>query len=96
MAKEWPFTRMKQLMREKAARDGKRITYSDIAQATGLAWSTVERYANNRVRRPDLEVVAKLCDYFGVSLSEFVLGEGDSPEVVPGRVITAPAQASAA
>jgi len=77
---EWPFTRMKQLIREKSAREHRDITYREIAEETGLAWSTVERYANNRVRRPDLEVVAKLCAFFGVSLSEFVVEDDEASE----------------
>ena len=78
----WPFTRMKELMMRRETRTGTQLTYQDIADATGLSVSTVERYANNRVRRPDLTVVRQLCEYFGVSLRDFVFQEDEPGEVV--------------
>lgn len=71
----WPFTRMKELMQRQETLTGQQVTYADVANGTGLSVSTVERYANNRVLRPDLRIVKKLCDYFQVSLSEFVVQE---------------------
>ncbi|HML25038.1 MAG TPA: helix-turn-helix transcriptional regulator [Aggregatilinea sp.] len=77
----YPFTRMKELMQRKETRTGQQVTYQDIANATGLSISTVERYANNRVMRPDLRIVRKLCDYFGISLSEFVVQDDPGQRV---------------
>lgn len=79
----FPFNRMKVLMLQLSAQKKTRITYEDIARETGLSVNTVERYANNRVVRPDLRVVQKLCNYFGVPLNEFVIQPGDEfPEYV--------------
>jgi len=70
----WPFNRMKFLMLQMENK-GKSVTYKDIADATGLSVNTVERYANNRVVRPDLRIVEKLRKFFGVSLKDFVIDD---------------------
>lgn len=65
-------TRMLQLLLAKSAREGHRITFDEVAEATGLGRSTIIRYTNKEISRPDWAVVETLCDYFGVSLMEFI------------------------
>lgn len=76
------------LIREKlrmAARKGHDISYQDIADATGLAYMTVHRYATKVIPRPDFETVLKLAGYFGVPVEDFVYSvaeETETPEVL--------------
>lgn len=66
-------TRLRQLKLEKAMRMGKEITYQDVAEATGLSYQTVHRYATKVIPRPDYETVVKLANYFRVSVEDFML-----------------------
>lgn len=60
----------------KAKDVGHDISYQDIAEATGLSYMTVHRYATKPIPRPDYETVARLASYFGVAIEEFVDDEG--------------------
>jgi DNA-binding Xre family transcriptional regulator len=58
--------RLAELKREKEQRDGKTITWEHVAEGTGLAYSTVLRWANDNVDRYDEKALVKLCEFFGV------------------------------
>ena len=78
-------TRLRQLKLEKAMRMGKEITYQDVAEATGLSYQTVHRYATKVIPRPDYETVVKLANYFQVPVEEFMLAgreEADEGQLV--------------
>lgn len=71
--------RFKILLAEKEHEAGRRITYEEIENETGVAASTLSSYATNSVTRYDAKTVASLCDYFGVSIGELLeypLSEG--------------------
>lgn len=74
----WRLDKLKRLILEKSLRDDRRITNNDIAEATGLHWVTISRYVNGQVRRPDLETLQKIAQYFGVNVAYFL--EEDSGE----------------
>jgi transcriptional regulator with XRE-family HTH domain len=71
-------SKIKALMLEKGLREKRRITYQDIAEGTGLTWSTVERYANGRSKRPDPAKVALIAEYFEVDSEYFLSNEDES------------------
>ena len=58
-----------------AVRLGREVPYQEIADAVGLNYMTVHRYATKTISRPDLDTVLKLADYFGVPVEEFVFKE---------------------
>lgn len=51
------------------------LTQSDLANKIGLNKQTISQYERG-VRRPDLETLMLLCDFFNVS-TDFMLGETD-------------------
>jgi transcriptional regulator with XRE-family HTH domain len=59
-------------MLEKSPSMGRRITYKDLAEATGLGESTIERYANDRQSDPPYRIVRALAVFFGVSVEYFM------------------------
>lgn len=68
------YCRLAILMAEK--RPG--LTQSEIARATGMALTTVNRLFNNTFSRVDKGTVESLCDYFGCEIGDlFVLVNRD-------------------
>lgn len=70
---------IKKLMFLKSAELGEQVTYGDIAEGAGVSWNTVERYANDKIIRPSMDVVISLAAYFGVDVTELLevdAGEG--------------------
>lgn len=63
------------LQREKET--GEKLTWEKIAQDTGMAYSTVLRWARNRIDRYDDKALAKFCDYFQVQPGDILVYEAD-------------------
>lgn len=62
--------RLKELIADKEFNDGKRITYEDIAKATGIHRTTLSKIANQKGYNTTTDVLDKLCIYFGVDLDK--------------------------
>ncbi len=91
--------RFSELLAQKNRRDRRNWTYEEISKVTGISPGTLVRFARQRHKMVDMTVLAKLCDFFECELGDLLVvvrGEEASPEVLPGRVTTPPAQASAA
>lgn len=65
--------RLKELIADKEFNDGKRITYEDIAKATGIHRTTLSKIANQKGYNTTTDVLDKLCVYFGVELDKLAL-----------------------
>ncbi len=72
--------RLRQLRREKSAREEKDIEQSDVAEAVGDTQPNVARWERGRIPRSD-ETLQALADYYGVSVAWLRLGHG--PRVAP-------------
>ncbi|MFA7386064.1 MAG: helix-turn-helix transcriptional regulator [Thiohalobacteraceae bacterium] len=70
---------IKKLLLQKSATEGRRVTYDDVAKATGYSWNTIERYANARVVKPSGGMIVSLARFFGVSPDD-LYDTGDDPE----------------
>lgn len=46
---------------------GRTIKLQEVSDATGISRPTLIRLRQDKVKRPDLEVVDKLCKFFGVT-----------------------------
>ena len=46
-------------------------TQSELARAIGVRKNTIGDYVAQRVTRPDLDIVAKICRYFMISVDGF-------------------------
>ena len=67
--------RVKELMAEKQFREGKIVTLSELAQATGIHRMTLSKIVNERGYNTGTENLDRLCKYFGCTLeklAEFV------------------------
>src|SRR2546429_146788 len=75
-----------------AALDGQRVskklTWKEVAQKTGVSASTLTRMAQGR--RPDVDGLAALCLWSGLSADDFILEEeGQKGEPTPLAMISA-------
>jgi len=66
-------TRLKHLLLEKSLKDGSRVTYDMIHQATGISTSTLVDWANNRVSRFDENTILALCDFFRCDIGDLLV-----------------------
>ena len=77
------------------ARQGKRISQLELAEATGVAQSTISAYYTNKVTLFHADTVVKLITYLGISIDEFFIldtdepSSGENPNPVPVGVATA-------
>ena len=65
-------TNIEQLMREKSARERRKITQEIVAEETGLSLPTISRWVRSEVARIELDTVQKLCKYFDCSFEDLV------------------------
>jgi len=62
---------------------GRKWTYDDVWEATGVSPSTLSAYAQNKVRRFDAATIEPLLAFFGCGIEEFfVIEEVDSQSTV--------------
>jgi len=52
------------LLAQKATKQQQNIALMDVQRETGIAWSTLNSWANNQVTRYDAPVIKALCEYF--------------------------------
>lgn len=62
--------RIKELIQEKAHREGRQITQKEVAQYSGVDESMLSRYANGFTTTFKGEVIEKLLDYFNIELED--------------------------
>jgi transcriptional regulator with XRE-family HTH domain len=58
------------LWADKEKQEGRRITIEEVATATGLDRKTVAGLLRGETSRFDADVLARICQYFGVSEGE--------------------------
>lgn len=62
--------RLNNLLAQIEIETGKRPTQKEIAEATGIAESTLSRFAQNKTGRFDSDVLVKLVDYLDKKLAD--------------------------
>ncbi len=70
--------RLKELLADKAFRERRRITLSEVSVETGIHRTTLSKIANQLDYNTTTDNIEKLCDYFDCSvcdLAEFVKDE---------------------
>jgi putative transcriptional regulator len=63
------------LLAQKATKQQQNIALMDVQRETGIAWSTLNSWANNQVTRYDAPVIQALCEYFGCQVGELLVFE---------------------
>lgn len=66
-------TRLEELLREKEARDGVKITLEQLADDTKLSYGTILKWAKNQVARYDGDTLATLCEYFACEVGDVLV-----------------------
>ena len=69
------YNRFRILLAEKATKQRQSIALSDVQRETGVAWSTLNSWANNQVTRYDAPVIQALCDYFNCRVGDLFIYE---------------------
>ena len=70
-------TRFTQLLLDKQSKDGRRYTYKEIKDITGIARSTLSAYAKNKptVKAYKLSTIARLCYFFDCEVGDLIVYE---------------------
>lgn len=69
------------LLAQKATRQQQNIALMDVQRETGIAWSTLNSWANNQLTRYDAPVIISLCEYFECQVGDLLVFESeDKPE----------------
>jgi DNA-binding Xre family transcriptional regulator len=61
------------LLSEKERKENKSISYADIFQETGIARSTLSKWATNKVRKYDADTIEKLCSFLGCRPGDLII-----------------------
>lgn len=69
--------RFRMLLAEKATKEQHSIAINDVQRETGVAWSTLNSWANNQVTRYDATVIQALCEYFNCQVGDLLIFEKD-------------------
>lgn len=61
------------LLANKQVKDEKRvISLTEVSEATGIAYTTLQRWERGDITRIDFPVVQALCDYFECKMSDLI------------------------
>lgn len=69
------YNRVKELIAEKERHTGERISYRDVANATGLSKNTVSKWARNENGSYDRNVIAVFLQFFDCQISDLFVYE---------------------
>lgn len=86
-------TRIKQLLREKSAREGRNVTQKELAEFVGVQQVVISKYANGKITRPHMPHLFKMCEFFGVTLNDLVVTDEGVAEGNQNRRHVAPVEA---
>ncbi|MEA4811142.1 MAG: helix-turn-helix transcriptional regulator [Anaerolineaceae bacterium] len=71
------YNQFKILLAKKEIKESKRISYADIQTITGLAASTLSKWATNTIDRYDRATINSLCAYFECETGDLLIYEPD-------------------
>ena len=67
--------RFRLLLAEKETREKRHIPLKEVQRVTGMAWTTLQHWANNDVTRFDVPVIAALCEYLECEVGDLLVLE---------------------
>jgi len=65
-------SKFKILLADKEFKEGRRITYDEICEETGISPSTLSRFANNETKRFYSNTLGNLCKYFNCQVGDLL------------------------
>ena len=63
------------LLAQMATNQEQNIALMDVQRETGIAWSTLNSWANNQLTRYDAPAIMALCEYFGSQVGDLLVFE---------------------
>ena len=66
------YTRYNELIAQKEVIEGRRFTYKEISEDTGLAVGTIGSYRNGTVTRYDGDTLIALCNFLDCDLGDLM------------------------
>lgn len=69
------YNRFRVLLAEKAEKEQRNIPLKEVERQTGIAWTTLQSWANNKVTRFDVPVIIGLCDFLNCNVGDLILYE---------------------
>lgn len=79
--------RLAQERREKAARERRDVTRTDVAEAVGLSSAAISNYELGKSRNIAEDIITRLAEYFGVRASWLRYGEGERAAPTQRRLV---------
>lgn len=70
--------RLDEIRQEKERLQGQKITWEAVSNDTGLAYTTVLRWAKKQINRYDEDTLVAFCEYFGVQVGDILVYEPES------------------
>lgn len=67
------------LLAQKATKQQQNTALTDVQRETGIAWSTLNSWANNQLTRYDVPVIMALCEYFDCQVGDLPVYEKENP-----------------
>lgn len=68
--------RVNELMAEMGRREGRRVTQSEVQEATGISRSTLSKMSKGTQTRVDIRNLARLMDFFDCEIGELLNYDG--------------------
>jgi DNA-binding Xre family transcriptional regulator len=69
------YNKFRLLLAQKADNEKRNIPLKEVQRETGIAWTALQAWANNKVHRFDEPVIIKLCDYLGCDIKDLLVYE---------------------
>jgi DNA-binding Xre family transcriptional regulator len=66
------------IWRRREAETGRRLSYREVAEATGISPTTLVRWSTGQAGRFDATTVQALCDYFQCAVGELIVLDAES------------------
>lgn len=76
---------IRQQLDEKAFREGRRITWGEVSEKTGISRATLTRLANNPGYKTNTDTIDALCAYFECSPCDLLVRIPDEKEGESGH-----------
>ena len=76
---------VRRLMAKKAAEENRRLTLTEVSDATGIGRVTLTRIADHPNYNAEAENLDKLCAYFGCKIEELVEYRPDTEAAKPSQ-----------
>ena len=72
------YNKFRVLLAEKAEKEQKNIPLKEVERKTGITWTTLQSWANNKVSRFDEPVIIALCDFLECEVGDLLVYRKES------------------